>query len=184
MRHGCGRRIRGYPGFESGPPCDTGRVKGRTSRTGVVVTGREAEVFDLVGEHLTHDEIGQRLFISPRTVESHVASLRRKLGMIDHRSLVRLAVESRSQPPTRALPQEASSFLGRSAELREVIDAVMGLRVSAEDEREGLDFTEHGGNAYPDFEVFNYSKGTSAFGAPSAGGAAATALNTAENPVG
>ena len=41
------------------------------SRSGVVVSGREAEVFDLVGDQLTHAEIGERLFISTRTVESH-----------------------------------------------------------------------------------------------------------------
>ncbi|MCP4218736.1 MAG: ammonium transporter, partial [bacterium] len=34
-----------------------------------------------------------------------------------------------------------------------VIDAVIGLRVTPEEELEGLDFTEHGGSAYPDFEV-------------------------------
>jgi predicted ATPase/DNA-binding CsgD family transcriptional regulator len=95
----------------------------------VVVSPREAEVFDLVGEHLTHAEIGERLFISARTVESHVASLRRKLGMIDHRSLVRVAVESRSQRPASVLPQEASSFVGRLPEVREVTDAVTTSRV-------------------------------------------------------
>lgn len=36
------------------------------------------------------------------------------------------------------------------------IDMVMGLRVSPEEELEGLDYTEHGGNAYPDFEVLSY----------------------------
>ena len=30
-----------------------------------------------------------------------------------------------------------------------VIAATIGLRVSAEEEIEGLDFVEHGGNAYP-----------------------------------
>ncbi len=34
-----------------------------------------------------------------------------------------------------------------------LIDKTIGLRVSREEEIEGLDFTEHGGNAYPDFEV-------------------------------
>jgi Amt family ammonium transporter len=34
-----------------------------------------------------------------------------------------------------------------------LIDITIGLRVSPEEELEGLDFTEHGGNAYPDFEV-------------------------------
>ena len=34
-----------------------------------------------------------------------------------------------------------------------LIDRTIGLRVSPEEELEGLDFTEHGGNAYPDFEI-------------------------------
>ena len=34
-----------------------------------------------------------------------------------------------------------------------VIAATIGLRVSAEEEIEGLDFVEHGGNAYPDFKL-------------------------------
>ena len=38
-----------------------------------------------------------------------------------------------------------------------IIDATIGLRVSPEEELEGLDYTEHGGNAYPDFEVLSYS---------------------------
>ncbi|OGR21177.1 MAG: ammonium transporter [Desulfobacula sp. RIFOXYA12_FULL_46_16] len=36
------------------------------------------------------------------------------------------------------------------------IDATMGLRVSREEELEGLDATEHGGNAYPDFTTINH----------------------------
>jgi predicted ATPase/DNA-binding CsgD family transcriptional regulator len=119
----------GLPRIRVLTPCDTWYVKDRTSRAGVVVSGREAEVFDLVGDQLTHDEIGERLFISPRTVESHVASLRRKLGMIDHRSFVRLAVESRQRPRVNALPEQTSSFFGRSAEIQEVIDAVAASRV-------------------------------------------------------
>jgi len=37
-----------------------------------------------------------------------------------------------------------------------LIDKTVGLRVSPEEELEGLDFVEHGGNAYPDFEVSSY----------------------------
>ena len=37
-----------------------------------------------------------------------------------------------------------------------LIDKTVGLRVSREEEIEGLDFTEHGGNAYPDFEVSSH----------------------------
>jgi Amt family ammonium transporter len=39
-----------------------------------------------------------------------------------------------------------------------LIDKSIGLRVSPEEEAEGLDFTEHGGNAYPDFEVSSYAQ--------------------------
>lgn len=37
-----------------------------------------------------------------------------------------------------------------------LVDKTIGLRVSPEEELEGLDFTEHAGNAYPDFEVSSY----------------------------
>jgi ammonium transporter, Amt family len=37
-----------------------------------------------------------------------------------------------------------------------LIDKTVGLRVSPEEELEGLDIIEHGGNAYPDFEVISH----------------------------
>ena len=37
------------------------------------------------------------------------------------------------------------------------VDLAVGLRVSPEEELEGLDWTEHGGAAYPDFEVSSYT---------------------------
>jgi Amt family ammonium transporter len=37
-----------------------------------------------------------------------------------------------------------------------IIAKTVGLRVSPEEELEGLDFSEHAGNAYPDFEVSAY----------------------------
>jgi Amt family ammonium transporter len=51
-----------------------------------------------------------------------------------------------------------------------LIDKTVGLRVTPEEELEGLDFVEHGGNAYPDFEVLSYggigpSAGSGAFSA-------------------
>ncbi len=39
-----------------------------------------------------------------------------------------------------------------------LIDKTMGLRVSPEEEAEGLDMSEHGGIAYPDFEVSSYAQ--------------------------
>jgi len=38
-----------------------------------------------------------------------------------------------------------------------LIDKTVGLRVSPEEEMEGLDLAEHGGNAYPDFEVSSFN---------------------------
>ena len=51
--------------------------------------------------------------------------------------------------------------------LFKVINATMGLRVSEEEELEGLDSTEHGGHAYPDFTTINHGSG---FGGGPAGG--------------
>jgi DNA-binding CsgD family transcriptional regulator len=51
------------------------------------VTAREAEVLDLLGRRLTNREIAARLYLSPRTVEKHVASLLAKLGASSRRDL-------------------------------------------------------------------------------------------------
>ncbi len=40
-----------------------------------------------------------------------------------------------------------------------LINKTVGLRVSPEEELEGLDLSEHGGSAYPDFEVYSYESG-------------------------
>lgn len=55
------------------------------------VTGREAEVLDLLADRLSNREIAERLFLSPRTVEKHVAALLAKLGAHDRAGLARLA---------------------------------------------------------------------------------------------
>ncbi|HEV3103956.1 MAG TPA: alpha/beta fold hydrolase [Candidatus Dormibacteraeota bacterium] len=45
-----------------------------------LLSAREAEVAALVAEGLTNQQIGQRLFIAPRTAETHVENIRQKLG--------------------------------------------------------------------------------------------------------
>lgn len=55
-----------------------------TGNDGLVALGlseREAEVAVLVTEGNTHREVGSTLFISPKTVEHHVAKIRQKLGV-------------------------------------------------------------------------------------------------------
>ncbi|MGW1274526.1 response regulator transcription factor, partial [Streptomyces sp. NPDC002491] len=54
-----------------------------------MISAREAEVLALLGEHLSNAEISAQLFISVRTVESHVSALLRKLGAPDRRTLAR-----------------------------------------------------------------------------------------------
>ena len=90
------------------------------------MSGREAEVLALLGEHLSHVEIAARLFISVRTVESHVAALRRKLCVSTHRELVRLAAGYVAAGPgtgrgtglaaSPRLPAPLTSFVGRDGE--------------------------------------------------------------------
>jgi DNA-binding NarL/FixJ family response regulator len=46
-----------------------------------LLSARESEVLRLLAEGLTDREIAGALAISPRTVESHVSSLLRKLGV-------------------------------------------------------------------------------------------------------
>jgi DNA-binding CsgD family transcriptional regulator len=95
------------------------------------VSGRETEVLALLGEHLSHAEIAARLFISVRTVESHVAALRRKLNVGTHRELVRLAAGYLAAGPgtglaaSPRLPAPLTSFVGRDGE-RTALAAALG----------------------------------------------------------
>ena len=83
------------------------------------ISDREAEVLAAVGEHLTNAEIAERLFVSVRTVESHVSSLLRKLGVRDRRALATLRADvTPSGTPRRAgtLPTPLTPFVGRASE--------------------------------------------------------------------
>ena len=57
------------------------------------LTPREREVLHLVAEGHTSGAIAARLFISPRTAESHRANLMRKLGLRSRTDLVRFAFQ-------------------------------------------------------------------------------------------
>jgi DNA-binding NarL/FixJ family response regulator len=58
-----------------------------------VLTTREREIFQLVGEGLSSQQIAERLELSVKTVESHRLHLKEKLGLGDAAELVRLATE-------------------------------------------------------------------------------------------
>jgi DNA-binding CsgD family transcriptional regulator len=88
------------------------------------VTRREAEVLDALTRGASNAEIAARLFISVRTVETHMSSLLSKLGAVDRRELAVIARTVVVGPATTArLPlsllelTERSPFVGRRDEL-------------------------------------------------------------------
>ena len=95
------------------------------------VTAREAEVLALLGRRFTNVEIADELFISVRTVESHVSALLRKLQLSDRRSLARHAdaVASTSSVGHGTLPTPITPFIGRTAERTELIAALIEQRM-------------------------------------------------------
>jgi DNA-binding NarL/FixJ family response regulator len=57
------------------------------------LTPREVEVLGLVAEGLTNPQVAQKLFLSPRTVQRHLNSVYRKLGVSSRAAATRLALE-------------------------------------------------------------------------------------------
>lgn len=107
-----------------------------------MISAREADVLALLGEHLSNAEIAARLFISVRTVESHVSSLLRKLEAPDRRALSRRAPEpppaepqctepprAERARPAAALPAPLTAFVGRARERAELTTAVTERRL-------------------------------------------------------
>ncbi len=105
----------------------TRRVTIRGGLSDAGVSEREAEVLELIAERATNAEIASRLFVSVRTVESHVSSLLRKLGASDRRELAQLAGDGHRDAPRAAdgLPVPLTSFVGRATEVAE-LQALLG----------------------------------------------------------
>jgi two-component system, NarL family, response regulator NreC len=74
-----GARLAAEPPAAPGPPDD--------------LTEREVEVLRLIALGHTNAEIGQQLYLSVRTVESHRAHIQRKLGRTTRAELVRYALD-------------------------------------------------------------------------------------------
>ncbi|MCX5065993.1 LuxR C-terminal-related transcriptional regulator [Micromonospora lupini] len=100
------------------------------------ITAREAEVLDALADRLSNAEIAADFHLSVRTVESHVASLLRKLGAQTRRDLATLAqrarttravVEPISPGRTTPVPAAATEILRSEPEPASPAPRVVGL---------------------------------------------------------
>ncbi|MEG4505110.1 response regulator transcription factor [Microcoleus sp. F6_B4] len=72
---------------------DSSASRPSPSQNSPSLTQREQQVLDLLTEGLSNIQIGDRLHLSPRTVEKHVSSLFRKTDSNNRAELVRFAME-------------------------------------------------------------------------------------------
>ncbi len=71
------------------------RGKAKSTRSNLAgLTTRQSEILALLGEGLTNNQIADRLFVSPRTVEHHVSSVLAKLGAPTREDAVKGAIEA------------------------------------------------------------------------------------------
>jgi predicted ATPase/DNA-binding CsgD family transcriptional regulator len=99
------------------------------------ISPREREVLLAVADRLTNAEIAERLYVSVRTVESHVSALLRKLGARDRRDLAARApgLDVASGEPAGLVvgaPRPPTTFVGRAAERDAVVRLVAESRVT------------------------------------------------------
>ena len=57
------------------------------------MTEREKEILELVAEGIGNKEIGERLFVSVRTVETHKTHILDKLGLKNTAELIKYAIK-------------------------------------------------------------------------------------------
>jgi two-component system, NarL family, nitrate/nitrite response regulator NarL len=58
-----------------------------------ILTAREREIVRYVAQGLSHTEIGEKIFISPRTVDTHRTNIMRKLEVHSIAELIKLAIQ-------------------------------------------------------------------------------------------
>lgn len=110
----CARALQGRPsGGQSGQTPTTGASTARAAGpTQHGLSDREYEVAELVLAGLTYREIGDRLFISAKTVEHHVARMRNRLNCANRTELLALlrtlVADRASDTAGQPWPQRAS----------------------------------------------------------------------------
>lgn len=86
---------------ETAPAQDQASGSGAVQPDTSVLSEREKEVARLVLEGKTYREIGETIYISPRTAEHHIARMRRRLGAENRSDLLvmlRLVLEPENPP--------------------------------------------------------------------------------------
>lgn len=73
------------------------------------LTPAEEKVFWEVIQGYTNKQIGERLFISPRTVQTHLSNILAKLELENRSQLIRYAFEHGYQPPKSSTVDETDS---------------------------------------------------------------------------
>ncbi len=71
------------------------QAKGASLTESLQLTQREQEVLKLLAEGVSNIQIGDRLHLSPRTIEKYVSSLLRKTDTTNRSELLRFAIEHR-----------------------------------------------------------------------------------------
>lgn len=56
-------------------------MESESNRTKDPISKRESEIIECLSHGLSEKEIGEKLFISPKTVKNHMNSIRKKLGV-------------------------------------------------------------------------------------------------------
>jgi predicted ATPase/DNA-binding CsgD family transcriptional regulator len=102
----------------------------------VPVSPREEEVLAAIGERLSNAEIAAKLYISVRTVESHVSSLLRKFGVTNRWALAdraRLAEAEAAAPLAPGgmigVPSALTTFVGRHRDRELILAALADARL-------------------------------------------------------
>lgn len=114
------RTVAGSP--SSGRPGD---VPPRLSR-------REAEVLAALGERLTNAEIGGRLYLSVRTVETYVSALLRKFNAMNRRELAEIAqrhLRTITRRVGRPLPPQLTTLIGRDDDIDAITERLHDCRL-------------------------------------------------------
>jgi len=68
-------------------------LRSKDNNDAPVITRREKEVLELIAEGMTNNEVAQKLFISPSTVDTHRKNLLVKFEAKNTASLIRLAAQ-------------------------------------------------------------------------------------------